>query len=455
MNTIDEIYCTITELFGPNIKVEILKINNNEFVHIVGDEIYQSVKKKKRINKRELGKIFGIYNFQKEEEAFESKIFKPENKIKQAIEVNDYILEQIDLFPSFVKHFNFTYQSDRYLVLLSTPLLNHQENIKLLESYIKAVKDKIDNRNGSIMMNYLKTFIPKSFKDDFELIFNLSIKMSMQKIENKETDFGLIYVNDYLEFKSRFNEKLFFDLEGDYDIKNIELIRQPFMEITGGKKSFLLVNKEFKIKGIFFPKSYLEGLELNDKYENSLNNCLVVRIKGVNLIRLVCNNKIVFDIQNGLTRTRDYNSFFNALKNILSLLNIKEYQNEFFYNLVDISNFKKGTIIVIGDKINENNYNKCIKGSIDLIYNEEYRSNILTQLSLTDGAILLNNKFNIYGFGAILKINGNTDITNHTGGSRTYTVEQFAKENKKLVLIKISEDGPISVYYNGECKIAI
>ena len=454
MNIIDEIYCTITELFGPNIKVEILKTNDNEFVHIVGDQIYQNIKEKKRLSERELGEIFGFYNFQ-EGKVLRPKTFNPEAKIKQAIKVNDYKLEEIDEFPSFIKYFNFRYQSDRYLVLLSTPLLNHQENIKLLESYLKAVRDKIKNKHDNIMMNYLKTFIPENFQDDFELIYNLIIKMSMQKIENKETDFGLIFVNDYSEFKGRFNEHLFFDLERDFDIKNIELIRQPFMEISGGKKSFLLVNNEFKIKGIFFPELYLEGLELNDKYENSLNNCLIVRIKGVNLVRLVCNDKIVFDIQNGLTRTRDYNSFFNALKSILSSLKIIEYQNEFFYNLIDISNYKKGTIIVIGDEINENNYNKCIKGNIDLIYQEEYRSNILTQLSKTDGAILLNRKLKIYGFGAILKIDRNTDIIKHIGGSRSYTVEQFAKENKKLVIIKISEDGPISVYYNGECKIAI
>jgi DNA integrity scanning protein DisA with diadenylate cyclase activity len=132
-----------------------------------------------------------------------------------------------------------------------------------------------------------------------------------------------------------------------------------------------------------------------------------------------------------------------------------DYQNEFFNNLIEISNFKKGTIIVLGDELNKNNYNKCIKGSINLVYKGKYRSNILTQLSLTDGAVLINNKLNIYGFGVILKINGKADITNLTGGSRTYIAQEFAKENKNLVVIKISEDGPISVYYEGECKIAI
>ena len=212
MNIIDEIYCTITELFGPNIKVEILKTNDNEFVHIVGDQIYQNIKEKKRLSERELGEIFGFYNFQ-EGKVLRPKTFNPEAKIKQAIKVNDYKLEEIDEFPSFIKYFNFRYQSDRYLVLLSTPLLNHQENIKLLESYLKAVRDKIKNKHDNIMMNYLKTFIPENFQDDFELIYNLIIKMSMQKIENKETDFGLIFVNDYSEFKGRFNEHLFFDLE--------------------------------------------------------------------------------------------------------------------------------------------------------------------------------------------------------------------------------------------------
>ncbi len=455
MNTINEIYCSITELFGPNIKIEILKKSGTDFIHIVGDEIYQNVKKRKILNEKEIEKLLGVYNFEKEEEISVSKTFKPADKFKQAIQVEDYILEQIDQFPSFAKHFNFTYKLDRYLVLLSTPLLNHEENLKLLEGYIKAVKNEIENKSSNIMMNYLKTFIPKSFRNDFELIYNLLIKMSMQKIENKETDFGLIFVNNYLKFKKRFNDQLFFDIEGDYDIKNIELIRQPFMEITGGEKSFLLVNKEFKIKGIFFPKLFLKGLEIKDEYERKLDNCLVVRIKGVNLIRLVCNNKIVFDIQNGLTRTRDYNSFFRALKNILSSLNIMAYQNEFFNNLIEISNFKKGTILVIGDELNKNDFNKCIKGSINLVYKGKYRSNILTQLSLTDGAVLINKELNIYGFGVILKTNGKADITNLTGGSRTYIAQEFAKENKNLVVIKISEDGPISVYYEGECKIAI
>lgn len=455
MNTINEIYCSIIELFGPNIKVEILKVNNNKFVHIVGNKIYQNVKKGENLSIKELAKILGTDNSQNEEISINLEAFKPHDMFKTAIKVNDYKLVQLNQFPSFAKHFNFTYQSNRYLVLLSTPLLNYQENISLLETYIQVVKDKIENINDNIMINYLKRYIPKSFQNNFELIYNLLMKMSMQKIENKETNFGLIFVNNYLNFKKRFNEYLFFDLKGDYDIRNIKSVKQPFMEITGGKKSFLVVNKGFKIKGIFFPKLFLKGLELKDEYEKSLDNCLVVRIKGVNLVRLVCNNKIVFDIQNGLTRTRDYNSFSRGVKNILSSLNIIEYQDDFFNNLIDISNLKKGTIIVIGQKVDKNNYNKCIEGNIDLIYKEEYRSHILTQLSLTDGAVLLNNNFNIYGFGAILKTHEKTNITNNTGGSRSYTAQQFAEENKQLVVIKISEDGPISVYYNGKCEIEI
>ncbi|PRX29258.1 DisA checkpoint controller-like protein [Orenia metallireducens] len=455
MDVISEIYCSIKELFGPKINVEILKTDQKEFSHIIGKEIYQTVKNRKELNERELAKILGGDNYKEEDLPINIKDIKPNEIFKNALNFNDFILINLEQFPSFSRLINFTYNSNRYLIVLSSPLLNHQENIELLKIYIAKVKDRIKNRNNNIMIEYLKTFIPSNFCDKFELIYNLLIKMSMQKIENKNADFGLIFVNRYLDFKEQYSDRLFFDLNDDYDIRNIELVKQPFMEVAGGEKSFLLVNNEFKIKGIFFPNKSLKGLKFIDRDPKELQNCLIARIKGINLIRMVCNNKVVFDMQNGLTRTRDYNSFHRAIKKVLISLGFKNNYNNFLSNLIEISNLKKGTILVIGKQVEDNKYSKCISGNISLVNNDVYRKSVLTQLSLTDGAVLIDNSFNIYGFGAILNIYEKNDDINNSGGSRSYIARQFAKENQELAVIKISEDGPISVYYKGECKIEI
>ena len=77
-------------------------------------------------------------------------------------------------------------------------------------------------------------------------------------------------------------------------------------------------------------------------------------------------------------------------------------------------------------------------------------------MSQTDGAVLIDNNYDVYCFGAILKTGNNSDNANNTfGGSRSYTAKMFSLQNPKQLVIKISEDGPISIFSNGNLKIEI
>lgn len=460
MNRIDEIYYSLKELFGPKIQVEIISSTQQEDLHHVkGDKILLHIQSKK-FNNIELEKIL-IQKLEKMPYQIEALV--PFDIFKVGIESVENTVLNFEQFPEFSRMVNFGYNQNRYTAIISSPVFNYRENQDFLVKFWKTVERNINDETKNLVSEYLKLDMPHFIKKNFQQVYNLLLKISMSKVENKNISTGLIFVEDYEHFKVNFYDDLFLDLDVNLDIRDIEEIKQPFLEVSNGKRSFLIVDKRLKICGLFFPDKMLEGIYLSDSNTKKLNNCVIAKIDGVDLIRVVVNSKIVFEIQNGIHRKRDYNTFSTVIEEIISDLGIDRYCKKFEQNLVEIASKRKGTIIVLGDRLNSDKYVKCIKGEISIIKeridsrnDDLYREYILSQLSQTDGAILVDRELKIYAFGAILKVqDAGRDNQGNSGGSRSYTALRFAYENSTHAVIKISEDGPISVYYHGERKIEI
>ncbi|MEM5007396.1 diadenylate cyclase [Priestia megaterium] len=464
MKKINEIYYTLKKLFGPLISVEIVNSSDIDNIeHVIGEPIVNSIMNRNTLNTNEIKHILkDKINSSSENKISIIEATSLRDMLKLGIGVEDNVVVNLDQFPMFSRIINFHIKDIRYTVIISTPVFENVEDQDTLRDFWQTVVENRDN-NKNLTVEFLKKDMPGYLKDNFEELINLLIQISMTKIESKSITTGLIFVGDYDYFKDNFYSDLFLDLQYSYDIRDIDKVKQPFLEITNGHKSFLVVDKEFNIKGLMFPDKTISGLYPYIADYKKIYNSLIVRVEGTSLIRAVLNDKIVFEIENGIIRKRNYSFFTLQLEKALKELNVNSsYYDDIKRNLLMISNIGKGTIIIIGNRLNKNKYSGGIPCDISVLKKRNrdkrenvYRDTILSQLSNTDGAILMDKNLNIYRFGALLKVKSTDREEDFSGGSRSYTAKKFSEENPDCIVIKISEDGPISLYFGGECKIQI
>jgi DNA integrity scanning protein DisA with diadenylate cyclase activity len=460
MKRILNVYYNLKEVFGPNISIEVLDISNTSDVkHIVGDDIYETTKNRSHLSEEEIRKILraktGLNHI-----PWQLLEIRPIEMLESSFTVQDHTLVNLDQFSDFGRVIKFTYSSKQYLFIILSTLLDDAFNENIFRQYWVKVKDYLAGNNNNITREYLKTKIPSFLKNQFYIIEEVLTKISLSKIENKQLNSGLVFVNNYENFKTNYYADLFYDIDCKHSLREVDKIKQPFLEVVDGSISFLVIDKELNVKGLFFPDKSPKGLAIIETdNKKMMSDCLVVKIEGSNLVRVAVNNKMTYEIQSGFIRIRDYNALKNIFNGILDELNITECRDDFLSNIIDISYLKKGTIIVFGESVSDSKYTKGIRGEIKLKVLRDndfiYRKTILTHLSKTDGAIFIDKNLRVYCFGAILKIN-NTETTTATGGgSRTHSARIFSAENHSVLVVKISEDGPISLFYKGDLKLEV
>jgi DNA integrity scanning protein DisA with diadenylate cyclase activity len=460
MKRILNIYYNLKEVFGPNISIEVLDISDTSDVkHIVGDDIYETTKNRDHLSDVEIKKILksktGLNHI-----PWQLLEIHPIEMLESSFTVEDHTLVNFNQFSDFGRVIKFTYSGKQYLFIILSTLLDDAFNENIFRQYWVKVKEYLTGNNNNITREYLKTKIPSFLKNQFYIIQEVLTKISLSKIENKQLYSGLVIVNNYENFKTNYYDDLFYDIDCKPSLREVDKIKQPFLEVVDGSLSFLVVDKELNVKGLFFPDKSPKGLAIIETdNKKMMSECLIVKIEGSNLVRVAVNNKMIYEIQNGFVRIRDYNALRNIFNDILDELNITDCRDDILSNIIEISFLKKGTIIVMGESVDESKYSKGVRGQINLKSLRSgtliYRKTILTHLSKTDGAIFINNNLLVYCFGAILKIDNTESNTAIGGGSRTHSARIFSSENHNVLVVKISEDGPISLFYEGQLKLEV
>ncbi len=460
MYKITEAFCAFKDLFGPVTKVEVLDIADKDNPqHILGDKIYDEHKKRSKLSDEEMDNIFDRAGTG--EHPWQLDYILPKEILSIAFSFDQGVLVKLEQFSNFNRIINFEYDNHKFSFIIVSPLLDYDENIQLFNAFIPFINKYLNNKIQYPVIDYLKTFFPSFIENKVSDVLEIVKKISMQKIEGKTVETGLIFVSDYYSFKQEYYSDLFIDICNSDSIKNINNIKQPYLEITNGKRGFVVVDNEFGIKGLFYPDDEPMGLDtILSRGRKQMSESLLVTIKGTELTRIVSKNELLLEIHNGIYRKIDYGPFYETIKKIKEKLNLKCNDKELAENIIEISYLKKGTIIVIGEEIADNSISKYNDCNMKLLVKRNrktiFRSNLLLQLSSTDGAILMDEELIIYGYGAILSYN-NSERQNQTNkqGARSLTAKMYAREHPGHCLIKISEDGPIEVYYEGKLVIGI
>ncbi len=450
-------YRVLKELFGP-LTAEVMEAKNGEeYKHIWGERIYENVKKI-GFTKDEVERLERDNQGLKDSYIF--PFILPLHILHSALSGPLNHLVRLEQFVRFSRVLNIQVGNRRFSYIISSRLLEFEPNEDMFNRFCPCLFKYLENEHPiALIPSYIYTLIPAFLRRHSNDLLELLNKLAAQRIENKPVNSGLILVDGYDEFKREFRSDLFWNLESETTLYDLLDSKRCLLEITDGKKGFIIIDKDFNIKGLMYPDLIPKGLQTN--YEGGKefsHDCVIVSINGTESTKAVRQGKLIFEIRNGLIRVRDYSIVSTTLREYLHSIGVVgEYVDDFIKEVIDICTQKKGTILVVGERITPDGYSKGISGSISLRKengNKEYKYGVLSQLSHTDGAVFIDREFVIYIFGAILKVKP-TEGQHESGGSRSYSAQMFSQEHPDHIIIKISEDGPLSLYRDGKKSIEV
>lgn len=337
----------------------------------------------------------------------------------------------------------------------------------LLVDHKKKPTDRLISRMASwysfetiLISKYLRRYKNSEFWTP-ALIINQLLSLTSERYENRSCYSGFIYVSNTEGFIRGLNlEEYSFD---KFPIQ-IDMTPQFFSKpasyrYVDGRNSFYLVNTRQKILGIIRlinPKKYsmidrLSNKHLMDLFNNHLTRIWIGYIGRNDDVKIILSNKII------LTWLKSHWHFtdISIMENYFMSAGITEELSKNLTDLIiSISCLRLGTLILIP---NDNNILPTIVGKIDdsklgeqLYYGiiNKTLKNIIENNSIigmltSDGISIISKTGDILETGAILSVVKNKDSKIIRGGGRT----QAAIEASKFGLsIKISEDGPITIY---------
>ncbi len=312
---------------------------------------------------------------------------------------------------------------------------------------------------------------PRPIRYNLDLVNNIldfAIELSTKKIENKEIYCGFIFHDNTYEIEPnsmrsiRFNKQFDF---GDFGkLKN-------YLEISNGQNIFFNVTDE-KVTHIFITREKLNEIHMNPIGDGKSfqKRPLILSVQGNGKIYFLegrpsqttdgqpDHNRILLQIINSKPVIRD-DSFIK--KFILDCLKefstdaVEEEQVDLFAKwIMSLSQKKHGTSLIfknITDEI-EASFVKTVKIIVEPYdyLGTEYRRydlSLLDNIVNPDGAVVFARTLIPSHISTILPIGQTAAGT--SGGARHNSVANFTREFDCLGIV-ISEDGPITIFKNGE-----
>ncbi|GAB6482689.1 hypothetical protein bcgnr5369_54200 [Bacillus cereus] len=316
--------------------------------------------------------------------------------------------------------------------------------------------------------------ISHDVKIDYGRLIRELIKWGNATIEGKKITTGIIIAESTRDlFWSLLGKGRFIPLEQKVNLFKFNEIK-ALLEIVDGKNSYLIVepiNDELIVYGIFFSvKPILTEFNFTD------TKGLIAPVFSVDPlgIRIGRGKQLILEFINGMPKIKKYVGFSRKLENTLNrtpknsikrLKLDKSITKEDAQNLtrllLELSRYGKGASLVFGfdkekhmDTVEQPNWIQPIPlplgwGNNKKSDNDFIGMDILSNISKTDGAVLIDRNFNIVAFGAILKASPKKAGIN--GGSRHKSMASYTANKKEILGIVISSDGPISLIEQNKC----
>ncbi len=403
---------------------------------------------------------FGVKIFDEIHEYYIENI--PASKDAKHIKIFlDVIKEYVQMFGKVISS-NLEYTStnniavSQNLLLISDALINNLKDTIVIE-YIYSLFNYYNEE-------YEKKFslVPKRIRYNMDIInkiYEFSKELATRKIENKEIYTGFIF-HDSVE-QIQMNSKKVIEIETEFEFANFNKLKQ-FLEITNGQNIFFNVTNNI-VTHIFITKEKIQevALEPLSKGKTFSKRPLIVSIQGTGKIVFLegrnDKNKILLQIIDNKPILKDDKFIKNYISDFLKneCADIKEKSLSVFVDwILSLALKKHGTSIVVGDfdiKIEEQLVKSVkIKYPDDIFQDDNlipYDIELLNNLIKPDGAIIFNNLLHPFLISTILPFTKSENSS--VGGARHNSMKNFT-EKQKCVGIVISEDGPISIFKNGQ-----
>lgn len=305
-----------------------------------------------------------------------------------------------------------------------------------------------------------------------ESIIQIVNELQYYRFENKMLDVGIIFTSNFDKFKLAYHQTVVADFSKPIIFDEISKIKNV-LPVTDGLYSFLVVDKKnMKIKGhmtslipfhnlIASSDDFKKAADKNDLIL-SIRNGVVKLLKGDDTYKTV---EIFEKVRNEL-KIRSTSVYREQVCRIIkNIMRDVKFIDDFIDTVFELSRLGKGTIFVLtpensdldglkdGYEINDmslQNELKLIDESNRGKYKTKYFEKI-KQMAKTDGAIIVDGQMSVVRFGAT--INNNTkDEPDQTrvGGKKHISSKNFSKSNEQILVVTISDDGPISIFSKGE-----
>jgi DNA integrity scanning protein DisA with diadenylate cyclase activity len=296
-------------------------------------------------------------------------------------------------------------------------------------------------------------------KGELSKVISLLQDISYMELEKKRLMGGCIFVNDYLSLKESNAGLNYCDLKpSPIDINEIYMIRK-LLSISDGKLVFLVLEKMI-LKGILYTESPAKCvIPFGIKMIGELHGTpILVIFRGKGQLSFYFGDQKLFEMVNGKYKLRSEIFLQDVLKSMIAEIRISHEEEvslvedkvSVLINLIErCRDYTEGALMVIG---NTKKYLKTLNNAINIqpLEIEDPKGIMLTErLSGIDGAILIDTDLKVLAFGAILPFleKGYMDVKH---GARHNAALSFTKGKSDIFAVVLSQDGPISVVYDGK-----
>jgi len=310
-----------------------------------------------------------------------------------------------------------------------------------------------------LIAKYLRRKLSRRYSAIANIIFLLQ-NLTFKRYEKGVCTSGFIYSTEILAYIKKINLATFdfVEFENKFEVAPDFFDSPASYRYVDGKNSFFIVDNHLIVQGILslkFPKNYNIVERLNHKHIDELVDKRLASRRWISYVGI--NNDVKVILPNNTTLKWSNNHWtiqdFSIIEEILTSFEMDLSSLKILINyIVALSELRLGSVILIPKseiylpdtigKIDNTKLGDALritfikKGIIDIA-----NKHLLLGILSSDGLTTISKSGNIVSCGDIIQINHN-DPT-HQGGGRS----QAALSASRFGLsIKISEDGPVSIY---------
>ena len=454
------VFDTLLEIFGHSLRAELIRIDApDKVVHLRGADLLRDTMDRSMLSANEIANITKGNKLDRMEGGIPWQLYEivPGYFLDAALSVDAFVMVSLGQLVPPLKTIKLSHGGSTYVVIMDSTFLGYELTEEYFHEFWPRVKRYLAKKASNLRDEFMKRFVPSAFKDDFAYVTRLLSSFAMLRIENKPVECGFVFVQDYDSFRSRFSVDLFLEFDKSYDLRDLGQHPQPLLEVADGRDGFLVVDSKLAARAIFFPLVTPEGVDPLARDRKSLGQGVVLaRVCGTRLTRIAVNGRIALEIHDGQLRVRDYKALEDILESARDTVKGLPTGRELTDGILDLSLNGKGTIIVFGIDSVTDEFKGGVRGKISLCYDDRLRKERLAQLTSTDGVLLVDCRGKVIAINAIWATNESKEsASSHSGGARSLAARALAEKHPECLVVKVSEDGPISVYLGGVLRLVV